>query len=70
MYHELIIWTSTLLLSSNKNICISAPFYVLLHESNDSNKLKLVGGYHNASTHEQLSHAKNLKYSKATNNYV
>jgi hypothetical protein len=42
------------------NIFILAPFYVLLHEFNNSNKLKLVGVYHNTSTHEQLTCAKHL----------
>jgi hypothetical protein len=47
-----------------------APFYVFLHESNDSNKLKLVGVYHNTNTHEQLTCAKHLKFFKAANNYL
>jgi hypothetical protein len=57
-----------LLLFSNKNICIQAPFYVLQHEPNNSSKLKLVGVYHNTNTHEQLTHAKHVKNSKGVKN--
>ncbi len=52
------------------NIFILAPFYVLLHEFNNSNKMKLVGVYHNISTHEQLTCAKHLRNSKVANNYL
>jgi hypothetical protein len=55
------------LLSSKEKICILPPFYVFVHEFNDSNKLKLVGVYHNTITHEQLSHAKHLK--EVANNF-
>ncbi len=57
-----------MLLFSNKNICIQAPFYVLQHEPNNSSKLKLVGVYHNTNTHEQLTHAKHVKNSKGVKN--
>jgi hypothetical protein len=49
---------------------ILAPFYALLHEFNNSNKLKLVGVYHNTNTHEQLTCAKHLRNYEATNNYL
>jgi CRISPR/Cas system-associated endonuclease Cas1 len=52
------------------NIFILARFYVLLHEFNNSNKLKLMGVYHNTSTHEQLTCAKHLINSKVANNYL
>jgi hypothetical protein len=52
------------------NIFILAPFYVLLHESNNSNKMELVGVYHNISTHEELTCAKHLRNFKVANNYV
>jgi hypothetical protein len=44
-------------------------FYVVLHEFNNSNKLKLVGVFHNISTHEQLILAKCFKKFKDLNNY-
>jgi len=44
--------------------------YLLLHESNNSSKLKFVGVYHNISTHEQLACAKHVKISKDVNNYL
>jgi hypothetical protein len=47
-----------------------SPILFLLHESNNSNKLKLVGVFHNTSTHEQLTLAKRLRNSKDLNNYI
>jgi hypothetical protein len=46
----------------------SSPFYVLLHESNNLSKLKLVGVYRSTNTHEQLTLAKHVRNSKDVKN--